>query len=537
MIEPKSVMLKKYWKILLTVLVVGIGAGFLSWEQKIRFPELMAALRHMRVWFVGGALGATLLQIGFQVTRLWTLVPKEAGISWLKIAKVFSLGQIVNMIAPARAGEVVKVVVVQKNEPLSMAHATGIIIADRIVDIGSLLLLIFLVGISWGPIAQQISLPSGGTGIWGGVGLAVGSLAVGGAVVIMGLLILCVPICRHKIRQWTSHILAGMKYLAAPKPLIRCLVLGVGCWASEILAISILTSSQDISISFSQALWVLVVVNVGIAVPVTLANVGVFEVAMVFGLSSWGVPVGQGLAIALVHHALQFLGVCIWLAVFGFRNTSQETADKHPAAFKVQRSDKDRAIRYYHSLSSHYEHRVKWGILRYLRDRERKTILNLSHMNDPDLKTMVEVGCGSGFYSLEAKKVGLRVCAVDVVPEFIEQIASQVDEVHISDVETLALDKSYDLVVCAGVLDFVCNPAVAFKNLCALVNPGGRLMVHVPRKGWWGLYYRLEKHLAGIRVNLFSEKWFKQQAESQGLVLMEVVYPLPTNMALLFKRV
>lgn len=510
--------IRKYWKHGLTLLVLAISVGFLLSKQDIQINKFMTALAQMEGWVVMAALGAVLLQIGFQVARLWSVVPKEAGIGWVKIARVFSWGQMVNSVAPARAGEVVKIVGVQKGESLNMAHATGVIISDRIVDMGSLVLLTLGVGIPWHAVRDR--LPS--VGWTSGVAVSVAGL-VGLGAAVWGL-----PRLRQKFQRWGIHMLEGMKRLSTPTHLFLCLGIGMACWLSEMWAVIILTSSQGILLSISQALWVLIVINIGIAVPVTLANVGVFEAAMVLGLNHWGVPVEGALAIAVVHHGLQLLGLVMWLAVFGLRRDSD--------GFETRPQDKDRAIRYYQSLSSHYERRVSWGILKYFRDLERKSILEFAHVHDSALKSMVEVGCGSGFYSLEGKRAGLSVCAMDVVPEFVTQIAPHVDEARVSDIETLQVNTSYDLVICAGVLDFVCNPTIAFKNLCVLVSPGGRLVILVPRRGVGGVYYRFEKWLLGIRINLFSKKWFEQQSVFHGVTLQRVGYPVPNNMTLLFRK-
>ncbi|MFM8269162.1 MAG: class I SAM-dependent methyltransferase, partial [Pseudomonadota bacterium] len=147
-----------------------------------------------------------------------------------------------------------------------------------------------------------------------------------------------------------------------------------------------------------------------------------------------------------------------------------------------------------------------------------------------------DVGCGAGFYALEAKKRGLIVHAVDMSPQMVKKLENQVDKVHVFDIESIPTEQKFDRVICAGVLDFVKNPELAFSNLCQLVAPGGRLVVLCPRQGLGGLYYRCEKYFVGIRVNLFKSDWLSSLASKHGLKLAQISYPLPTNMALLFTR-
>jgi SAM-dependent methyltransferase len=146
---------------------------------------------------------------------------------------------------------------------------------------------------------------------------------------------------------------------------------------------------------------------------------------------------------------------------------------------------------------------------------------------------MLDIGCGNGLYALEAKRRGMWVCAVDVVPEMVASIPSPVDEVHVADVENFRPGDQYDRVICAGVLDFVREPKRAFLNLCRLVAPGGKLVILVPRIGIAGLFYRFAKLRLGIRVNLYSVAWFRRVSVETEVSVNSWSSPLPHNIAML----
>ena len=150
--------------------------------------------------------------------------------------------------------------------------------------------------------------------------------------------------------------------------------------------------------------------------------------------------------------------------------------------------------------------------------------------------SLADVGCGTGFYALEAKRVGMRVCAIDVVPEMLAELQGIVDEVKVRDVESLADSGPFDRVICAGVLDFVADPACAFRNLCGLVAAGGRLVVLAPRMGPGGWLYRVEKFCVGLRVNLFDVEWLISRASENGLRVAQMRTPLPGNIVLAADR-
>jgi ubiquinone/menaquinone biosynthesis C-methylase UbiE len=195
---------------------------------------------------------------------------------------------------------------------------------------------------------------------------------------------------------------------------------------------------------------------------------------------------------------------------------------------------KSRALRHYARIAPAYDRRVTRGPLVHLRRRERAAVLRLARLA-PGL-SLADVGCGTGYYALEAKRRGLRVCAIDAVPEMLVQLHGKVDDVRLGDVEALAESAPFDRVICAGVLDFVSDPELAFARLCAVVAPGGRLVVLVPRTGPGGWLYRVEKFCFGLRVNLFDSRWFVSRAGRHGLRVSEVCTPLPGNLVIAADR-
>jgi SAM-dependent methyltransferase len=125
----------------------------------------------------------------------------------------------------------------------------------------------------------------------------------------------------------------------------------------------------------------------------------------------------------------------------------------------------------------------------------------------------------------------MLVCAVDAAAGMVDKLAREIDEAHVRDVETLQFDgRTFDRVVCAGVLDFVQKPEAAIGNLMRHVAPGGVLVILAPRTGFQGFYYRLEKFAVGLRVNLFSADWFAVAAANHGFLVTSLDLPLPHNL-------
>lgn len=205
--------------------------------------------------------------------------------------------------------------------------------------------------------------------------------------------------------------------------------------------------------------------------------------------------------------------------------------------FQVCAEDKARAASYFQSHSDAYNRRVERGALKHVRARERGALFELGEFDDPSVATMIDVGCGGGVYALAAKAAGLRVTAVDVCAGMIANLKGKVDQALVGDVECLQLETRYEVVVCSGALDYVVHPEIAFRNLCDLVLPGGRLVIQVPRGSVGGRLYALGvRACCGFRINLFTVHWLTRQATRWGLNLIRAQRPLPYNLVALFRR-
>lgn len=160
--------------------------------------------------------------------------------------------------------------------------------------------------------------------------------------------------------------------------------------------------------------------------------------------------------------------------------------------FLVEDRDKNQARDYYESQSHNYNQHVSKGLFSLLRKRERNAVLRYAQLDTSSHHTLIDVGCGGGFFALEAKKHGLTVSAVDFSTRMIEQLQGKVDESWIDDIETLQIQKTFDVVICSGVLDFVLNPEQAFLNLAQLVSPQGQLIIQAPERGIGVLFTELK---------------------------------------------
>lgn len=103
-------------------------------------------------------------------------------------------------------------------------------------------------------------------------------------------------------------------------------------------------------------------------------------------------------------------------------------------------------------------------------------------------ETVVDIGCGAGFDTLQAaRQVGPRgtVIAVDMTPAMLEKARVSAHEMHLSNVdfrigyaEKLPVeDGTADVVISNGVINLTPDKQGVLRELYRILKPGGRMQV------------------------------------------------------------
>jgi uncharacterized membrane protein YbhN (UPF0104 family) len=311
-------------KALLVLSLAGIAILFAS------HPDLAGEFVKNLTAFPASSLALALLlvliQVSLQSLRFWAVVPPEAGLSVLEAARIFTLGDWANLFAPARGGDVLKMVLMRRTEGdvnIRLSWATGAVLADKVIDVGSLVLVCVITG-SLGLVYGWAGTASGSRPFsWAGAGIAALLLAAI-LVVISGR----VARLRYLLRQ----VLGGLSSLRHPTRCPISVSFGVGAWAAELLALGVLCGGLGFSPSASHLAFAVVLLNVGISVPVSFASLGVYEACLAYGLTRFGVPLPSAIAAATAHHVLEVLGIGLCTAIFSlpFRVLRRDTSNLVP---------------------------------------------------------------------------------------------------------------------------------------------------------------------------------------------------------------
>jgi uncharacterized membrane protein YbhN (UPF0104 family) len=265
-------------------------------------PRVLAQLRLLPRITLAVAFALIVIQVALQSLRLWAVVPRALALGVGRVVQAFVLGEWLNIFAPARSGDALKVVLIRRalNTGLSgLPSATGVVVADKLIDFVSLVLLCGaggLTGLLWARAR---------TGVFGEV-LAV---AIALALALAAWFWSTAAPLRDARWAWVRDLLSGLSALRDPARGAAGLLFSVGAWLAEGYALWILCAGLGVTPTPSQILLALVVLNVGISVPISFANLGVYEATLTAGLSYAGIPLPTALAVAVSHHGLELLAV------------------------------------------------------------------------------------------------------------------------------------------------------------------------------------------------------------------------------------
>jgi uncharacterized protein (TIRG00374 family) len=322
-------------------LALGLAALILV-AQAVDFRQLWEVLRHVRLPFVVLTLVTSLATPVLKAVRWRGLFhPQRPALSLARLAELVVIGQAINFMIPGRLGEAARAYLTGEEAAVSKVYALGTLAAEKLLD----LIVLALLALALIPF---IALPDWLAARVGPI-VAAALLATAAAVALLGGRRMWLKIAGRVLRflppaqaeVWRTRVAAGLDGLAAlSHPRAAAAVWGwtVLFWLTAAVTNGLLFLAFDLPASPLMALFVLAVLQGGVAVPSTPGKIGVFHYLCVLALSVFGVPAATGLGYGLVLHFLVVGGISAWAAAalwrrsWDWRRLTQATLEDASAA-------------------------------------------------------------------------------------------------------------------------------------------------------------------------------------------------------------
>jgi hypothetical protein len=207
------------------------------------------------------------------------------------LAAAVAIGQTLNYVIPFRSGEIARVFMVGGKK----LEVAGTIAVEKFLDVGFFAGICLLLPLVW-VMPDWMNRPR------------MSALVMAGAYLV-GIVALAVIVPRF----------TSLPRLARMPPLDKLpalLATSLLLWVGGVLVNYFVFHALQIEASLLVALVLLVILQLGQAVPSSPGKVGVFQYLAVLGLSLFGVSKAPALAFGLVLHLVVFLPVAIIAGVF-----------------------------------------------------------------------------------------------------------------------------------------------------------------------------------------------------------------------------
>jgi hypothetical protein len=223
-----------------------------------------------------------------------------------KLAGASLVGYLFSTFLPFRAGELVRSAVLRHMEGVEVPRSLASVVLEKVFDVASLLLLLMAVAMvsplpSWA-VAASLSAGLGLAALCGSIVLAPKVLNRFGKSLER-----LWPAFGAAMYGWLSGFTRGLA-LEVWKPGILVAVTGwsLVAWVLGAVTVWLGLEATGISIPLWGAALVLIVTNLGMAVPSAPGYLGVYHYLVAISLSVYGIDAQRGMAAALVLHLLLF---------------------------------------------------------------------------------------------------------------------------------------------------------------------------------------------------------------------------------------
>ena len=302
---------------------VAISAFFLYWIlRKVDFSLLWETLRTANYWWLLPGVGVYFIALWARAWRWHYLLRPLKAISTRAMFPIVTIGYAGNNIFPARAGEVVRAVILKQKEGVPISASLATIIIERVFD-GIVMLAFVFVNLSELARLTGVSIEIAGMNvgiqeiaIWGSVAffgaLAVFLLAAMFPAVTDRVLSRAVerflPERQHsRVLGVSRRFLGGLESLRSPIDALMVFVTSVVIWLLETVKYWFVMHAFGFTVSFFALMLMNGVVNLATTIPSAPGYLGTFDLPGIAVLEAYNVATEVAASYTFtLHFALWF---------------------------------------------------------------------------------------------------------------------------------------------------------------------------------------------------------------------------------------
>lgn len=308
------------WK---SAIGIALSIALLVWTLRdVSLAEVWQELAKSSIpYFMASAFFATLI-FPMRAFR-WRVIlqPVAANLPLGPLWRSTAIGMMINNVVPARAGEIARAYAVTRETPLTFASALASLAVDRLFDMFAIL------GLGAAAILDP-AFPRGARV----AGQSLGDLAQGSIVIVLvlvGSLYLLAyfpsqlvrafeifarrvsPTVEERGKNALLRFSGGLSVLKSPARFLLVLGWTIAHWLVNAFAFWLGFKAVGLALPFSAALFLQMLIAVGVALPSAPGFFGVFEKLATVGLAIYGVMPTAAASWAIGFHLLSFIPITL----------------------------------------------------------------------------------------------------------------------------------------------------------------------------------------------------------------------------------
>lgn len=292
---------KKIW------IGIGVSIIFLYFALKnIEIEKVLSALREINYIYLFPVIFFTILTYIIRAWRWRYFFRHEKPIRFSSLFSATMIGFMANNLLPARIGEFVRAYCIGKKEDISKSMSFATIVLERIFD-GFSLLFLFVTVLIFYPFPEEIKRI--------GYIIAVVYLIVAGILIsikiwsqqvmkIIDFLCSYLPNSHGKaVAGYTHSFISGLEVLKNGWDIVFILFYSIILWITSAISVYFMFPGCHLDqLSFINALFLLIMIAIGVAIPAAPGSVGTFQYFTMLGLSVFGIDKNTGLTFSIILH-------------------------------------------------------------------------------------------------------------------------------------------------------------------------------------------------------------------------------------------
>lgn len=278
--------------------------------RKVEWQDVVASWSMARPVLILAGVILLILAWVMAAVRWKVILSPSPGLTVIDTFSFITIGYLANTILPLRLGDLARATLIGRRRHIGISRSLGSMALERLMDIITLLSFILM-------LAFVMEIPNF-------VKAGIATMTGGALVMLAGLVILSFHreklIYVQKALAWflseriairmvtmIDRFSQGLDVIKRPLRLMGVYLLSVAVWIITGFATYVWLRAFNINIPWFAGFFVLVVINLGSAIPSSPGYVGVYHYLAVLALSVWGIDRSPALAYAIGTHALNML--------------------------------------------------------------------------------------------------------------------------------------------------------------------------------------------------------------------------------------